>query len=112
MHLFIFPKSLCLLTEELLFVTGVSEFSGKVLAMFSAWAAGKSACTGLTAAGVTGAGDPVGRASVVFASSAEMHCNAIPNTIVRSTNVFLARFSIFFRLITQNVLCSSKLTNV
>jgi len=80
--------------------------------MFSVWSADIStcagSCAGLTDAGLTDAGDVDG----LLESAAEMHCNANANTIVSSTNVFLARFSIIFQLTAQNVLCSSKLTNV
>lgn len=117
-YLFSFPKSLGLLTETLLFVNGVDS----VLVMFSvddnktgAWlAAGLAAgfSEGLTGAspdvellGVTGL-------TTVVDTSAETHCNAKANTIASSTNVFLVRLSIFFQLITQNVLCSLKLMNV
>jgi len=118
MYLFSFPKPLRLLTEAWLFVNGAVS----VLAMFSddgdtlagAGLAGTGlAVTGSAGAGLAGTGTPdAAEPAILVFVSAETHCNAKANTIAISTNVFLARLSIFFQLITQNVLCSSKLTNV
>lgn len=113
-YLFSFPKSLRLLTETLLFVNGVDS----VLAMFSVDdnKTGAGLAAGL-AEGLTDAGpdaellDITGLTTVVDIS-AETHCNVKANTIASSTDVFLVRLSIFFQLITQNVLCSLKLMNV
>jgi len=112
-YLFSFQKSLRLLTETLLFVNGADS----VMAMFSdGFNTGAGLAAGL-AAGLIGAVLTVtellgaGLTLGVFIS-AKTHCKAKANTIVSSTNEFLARLSIFFELITQNVLCSSKLTNV
>lgn len=106
------PKLLRLLTETLLSVNGAVS----VLAMFSdgvnVIAGTGLAGAGLESAGLAGAGTPDAElldaaelATLVFAS-AETHCNAKANTIVSSTNVFLARFSIFFQLKMQNTTCA------
>jgi len=87
-----------------IFSDGVNVIAGTGLA--GAGLAG----AGLAGAGLTGAGTPdaelLDAAELATFASAETHCNAKANTIVSSTNVFFARFSIFFQLKKQNMTCA------